>query len=427
MSFTSRACVKWALLAMALVITTYFLSSVYLRALNIPYQDDVLDILLFLLRFTAVDNVREQLGELFSVYNTHRTASSRILYYGIYRLHGQVDFQVFTLVANLALPLIAVCYSRIISLRKDVFLALLIAALVLCQPFTYELVFFPVAAFSFYFLVLYALACLLLIERQTLPGLCLAMLSACMASLTLVSGLSVWLVGGLYVSYQVFYQKDRRPLHVFIWFLAALVLLVVFFSDFSGSQTAGGIWHGILQRPQHQLAYFFVLAGSGIGFGAVGVSLTAGFLLVSGLGWLVYRDCKTGLSSLHFFALFLLLSLIMVCLGRATLAELDYTTHRYAFLSRNLLLCFALLLLARLRSALPKLLVMLIMVAFWTVSYYFSVPQLERQMAFRVKNFNAGKYPVFYYAEEETKEIVNEAIQRGIYVPPERPLQVYPQ
>ncbi len=424
MSFTRSTPGKWALLAMALGLMTYFLLFVYARALNIPYQDDILDILLFLLRFTAVDNVHEQLGELLSVYNTHRTASSRLLYYGIYRVDGQVDFRVFTLVANLALPLIAVCYSRMMCLRRDIPLVLLIAALVLCQPGTYELVFFPVAAFSFYCLVLYAIACLLFIERHTVLGLSLAMLCACMASFTLVSGLLVWLVAGLYLAYQAFFQKDRRPQHVFLWVLAALVVLVVFFIDFSGSQTAGSVWHGFLERPQHQLAYFFVLAGSGIGSGAVGVSLASGLFLVSGLGWLIYQGCKTGLSSLHFFAFFLLLSLIMVCLGRAMLAELDYTTHRYAFLSRNLLLCFVLLLLARYGSSLLKLLLVAVMVVYWSISYYLSVPQLERQMVHRVEEFNAGKYPVFFYNADETKEIVNEAIQRGIYVPPDRPLQV---
>ena len=71
-----------------------------------------------------------------------------------------------------------------------------------------------------------------------------------------------------------------------------------------------------------------------------------------------------------------------------------------------------------------KLLLVAVMVVYWSISYYLSVPQLERQMVHRVEEFNAGKYPVFFYNADETKEIVNEAIQRGIYVPPDRPLQV---
>ena len=149
---------KWAYWAMAFCVMAYFIWFVYSRALNIPYQDDILDILQFLLRLTEIDAAGEWVSEFLAVYNVHRTTSSRLVYYSLYLMQGQVDFRVFTVVANLTLPLIAFCYSCMVPQRKNLSLALLIAVLLLCQPGTYELVFFPVAAFSFYSMVLYAIA-----------------------------------------------------------------------------------------------------------------------------------------------------------------------------------------------------------------------------------------------------------------------------
>ena len=121
---------------------------------------------------------------------------------------------------------------------------------------------------------------------------------------------------------------------------------------------------------------------------------------------------------------FVVASAAAVTAGRAALVEPGYVLmQRYSLLSVLILCCVTLLVLARLQprgSALPWLVVLLAGVySVW--SFHQFTPAMRKLLDIRVATFNDHRYPVWGYSESLTTATVEEAIGRGLYIPPCRP------
>ena len=74
--------------------------------MNIPYEDDIPDLLKFAVHAEQLNGVQETLEIGFRQYNDHRVEATRLLVYGIYLIEGEMDFRTLIIIANLGLLLI---------------------------------------------------------------------------------------------------------------------------------------------------------------------------------------------------------------------------------------------------------------------------------------------------------------------------------
>ena len=179
---------------LAALVLLAFAVFIHGRALNMPYHDDILDVLKFVLAMRDAGSLGDQLGALFLQYNDHRTGASRLVYYLLYLLQGEVNFRSISFAANAAIPLLGLMY--IASLKDDARSSwaafALLAALIMCQPRAYGLMLWAMSSFAFYYVCVYALLSMFLLHRSGAGFLFLAILAAWACSFTLASGQVIW-------------------------------------------------------------------------------------------------------------------------------------------------------------------------------------------------------------------------------------------
>lgn len=403
------------------------------RALNVPFHDDILDILEFVLNMEDAKTLEDQLGALFAQYNDHRTSVSRAVYYGLFQLQGEVNFRTLTFVANLALPLLAFLYAYALTPddanarrveRRHFSLVLLVAVLVLCQPRAYGLMLWAMSSFAFYYVCVYAFLSLRFLQKASPLRFLLALLFAFASTFTLASGQVIWLLGAIYIAWQVWVMKERSPLDLVIWLVVGVLVLALFRYQFSSVNTISQLLLYFWQMPCHQIGYFLAMVGSGLSFGSLPAALVAGVAIVSFICWIMGRDAlDRRLTHLHFFTLFMMAAAFIVALGRAPYSYLDYAlTERYSFASLNIMLCLLVLVfnrgLPKFRAFGPIFVVMAIV--FSIASYRFYTPLMDERMELRIKQYDKKMYWIFGFPFEQTSGIVNRAIALGIYHPPQK-------
>ena len=95
-SFISLA-TSWQ--AAALYITAviaYYGWFLYQQAMNIPMADDITDVLGVISGILQARDGDTVLALLFEQHNDHRTLSSRLVFYAIYLVEGEVNFRTLT-------------------------------------------------------------------------------------------------------------------------------------------------------------------------------------------------------------------------------------------------------------------------------------------------------------------------------------------
>ena len=408
-------------LAGALVLGIYaWLLTVH--ALNIPYHDDIYDILRFILRFTTADQPGLQYEALVERHNDHRTVASRLVFYAVYLVQGLVDFRVLSLVANLALPLMALLYWRSVTASSNRPLALLLVVLLLCHPRYYGLMLWPMSAFAFYFVCLYSFASLHFLSKLNPLRFVLALVFALAATYTLSSGQLIWLFG---IAALLCRPGSVPRWYLLTWCLLAGVALWSFHHNFANPNPVATVLEYFWDTPVHHLSYVLVLLGGGFSFGSTPVAWCLGFLQIIGLLFFIYRDRSGGITTLHLFGGFLVLAAAVLALGRAPYSYLDYAlAPRYSFASVNLSVVLLLLAINRSGVLSPgrSLAALLLAGSLCVASYWVYHPILDTHLERRIELYNKDQFPLFGQPGHLTKQVIREAVAEGIYRPPPRPV-----
>lgn len=413
---------KLLYLALALVAAAGYVTLFYLWRINTPYQDDFNDILRFLWRFQEAMSGEERLRILLEPQGNHRTAASRLVYLLLFNLQGTIDFVSLSLAANLALPVLCLLYSLVLFKGENRALSLAVAALLILSPRAYTLLHWPMTAFHFYYLLLYAALAMMLLQCRRPWAFPVAMLMAAAASFTSAGGQTVWIVGALYLAWQAL-SGSRGYGALILWGLTGVILVGLVYvsspvtSPFPEVEEAGLV---------HFLHFTLVLLGSAVSYGSTGLAAVTGLMLCVAFAAVLYRDYPVGLHGGHFYILLLFAFAAAIALGRSDYVHVDYAlTARYSFASVHLLACLALVWLSGTYAVSGRKIAAVVLAALFlcvsTYSYY--GPHYESLMNTRVQSFNKNRYRVPFREEAVMRDWVEAAVKDGLYQPPTRPLQ----
>ncbi|MEH6582662.1 MAG: hypothetical protein V7754_12055 [Halioglobus sp.] len=393
-------------------------------AMNIPFADDILDVLQVIVGITQSDDAGSTLALLFEQHNDHRTMSSRLLYYLAFVVEGEVDFRTLTFMANMALPLILILLYLAVRDHPYPWLLLLPAAFVLFQLRAYGITFWSMAAFAYCYVYLYGYAALSCLRNVTALRFLLAIACATLATFSLASGQIVWVIGLLSLLHQVLVLKRVSWVYVVLWALATIVVMVLWRYGLETPNSMVQVLALFLETPWHHLCYFLTLLGSAVSATSVEASAAVALLLLSGLCYSSLRHYRDDNIQLELFAWYIVLSTLAMMLGRAPYSTLEYAlSSRYSFPSILMVATMTVMLLYRsgLRlskwQAIPALCACLY--CLWSYQTY-SVA-LQPHVDKRVKNFNKKNYWVYGHPTKEMNAIANRAIALDVYYPPARP------
>lgn len=417
---------RWAPACGIVAVMLYYGLFLCRNAINVPYHDDVLDVLQFLSRVVESSSARETFGHFFINYNEHRTLVPRLMYYLAFLVEGEIDFRTLVFLANLAVPLLLLTLYLAIRKHPHALLVLLPAALVLFQPRFYGLSFFSMSAFAFMFVYLYGFACFLCLRQVTVSRFLAAMVFACLGTFSLASGQIIWLVGLISLLHQALLLRRRSLAYAGCWCACAVLILAVWRIDYQTSNSLGQVVANLLGSPVHNFLYFLVLTGDALSDASVLLAACGGGVLVSLICYWSVRSFKEEDISLYLFAWYILLTTAAMTIGRAAYLNLDYALEsRLTFPSVLLLVTTIVIFLSRIPASGGNKrygAVTVLACLYWGFSYLTYPASLQSDLEERVKFFNAGRYWVIPYPIKETNNIVREAIDLGIYRPPARPL-----
>ena len=444
---TSDFFVRWLPLAALCAVIVHHLWFVNSHAINIPHEDDVYDFLQIVSMVENADSARDAFHVLANQYNDHRTSASRLVVFGVYLVEGELNFHTLTLVANLGLLLILLVFYLTVKKEKYRWVYLLVAALLLLNFRYFKIILFSQAAFAYYYVCLYAFACIFTLHKVSGPRFLLAAVFCTLSSLTLASGHIVWLLGLVSLLHQCLVSGHRSLMWPAMWLLVATVVLTLWYGDFtqgiymitseliadnvdSPPVTAGDVPlraivdPSITQILEQYATFFLVILGSApiyistLGAGAAGLVILLVLLFVT------LKSYKHDDIRLALYCWFLVVFAAAVTVGRALLTTPEYVLNqRYSFISA--LLACTLVLLLQVRFSLVRtpavLLVLLLAVTYWSWSNFHFEPLFQNHMNKRHSNFNNGHFPVVLMPVGESDVIVSKAISDGIYNPPCRP------
>ena len=343
-----------------------------------------------------------------------------------------------------------------LTVRKEKYrwVYLLVSALLLLNFRAFEIILFSQGAFAYYYVCLYAFACIFTLHQVSGPKFLLAAVFCTLSSLTLASGQIVWFLGLVSLLHQCLVCERRPLLYAAMWPLVATVMLLLWHVGFNeGSHevisdttvnilsegspiTASPLLAGAFVDPSIQqvlmryAAFFLVLLGSApvyfsaVGAGAVGLVILAMLVFVT-LKFYKHNDMRLAL-----YCWFLVAFAAALTIGRSWFMLPDYVLmSRYSFISTMLVCSLALLLQVRFKLVRTPavLLVLLLAVTYWgSINLHFE-SWVHRYMDGRYVYFNNGRFPVILRPAGESDGIVNKAISEGIYKPPCRPLPECPR
>ena len=444
---TSDFFVRWLPLAAFCAVIAHHLWFVNSYAINVPHQDDIYDFVQFVSVVENADSAGDGFKALFNQYNDHRTSASRLVVFGVYLAEGELNFHTLTLVANLGLLLILLLFYLTVRQERYRWVYLLVSALLLLNFRHFQIILFSQGAFAYYYVCLYAFACIFTLHKVSGPKFLLAAVFCALSSLTLASGHIVWLLGLVSLLHQCLVSGRRSLMWPAMWFFLATIILTLWYGDFTQgiykitSEVIANnrdntpitavellslalVDPSIKQTVTQYAAYFFVILGSApIYFSTLGAG-TAGLAILAVLLFVTLKFYKHDDIRLELYCWFLVAFAAAITVGRALLAPPEYAlTQRYSFISALLICTLALLL--QVRFALVRtpalLLILLLAVTYWSWSNFHFDRPFQNHISARHITFNNGHFPVVLTPVGEADAIVNKAISAGIYNPPCRP------
>ncbi|MEH6592413.1 MAG: hypothetical protein V7746_19260 [Halioglobus sp.] len=411
------------LIPLLLVLGFYF-AYLYQHAINVPLADDIYDILQPLEQASRAENIKSALQSLYQQHTDHRTIASRLVYGATYLTTGEVNFRTLNFLANLALPLLLLALYLMSSGTRHRLLVLLPAALFLLQLRAYGITFWAMASFAYFYVFVYGFFCLIFLhdpDRRRFFG---ALIVAMLASFTLASGQTIWLLGLASLAQQAMVRRSLPRSYLLWWSLAAIITLLLWRVGQDARISPAILLENFFHAPGHYVLYTFTLLGSAVSASSVGAAAAAGGLM---LGILVVSTMSRWREydlRIELCCWFIVLSVATMVLGRG-FTSVDYAlSSRYSFPSVLMLASIWMLLASRLRLGRLSVLLPVIALALLYNAYSFRVYSLALQpyMERRVEDFNRGRYRAWPFPWKESNQVVEASIELDIYSPPLRPL-----
>ncbi|NND68349.1 MAG: hypothetical protein HKN19_12250 [Halioglobus sp.] len=426
-SMVHRLLTSWGPFALILLVAGWYASFIYQHAINVPYADDVEDVLEFMNAAVQSTGFSNTFNLFFEQFNEHRTGATRLVYWASYALSGEINFRGLIFLTNLALGLVLLMLYVGVRGSAHPALLLLPAALILFQIRAFMLQFWTMSGYAYMYVLVFGFVAIICLHRVTPARFACATLFAVAAAFTLASGQIAWLVGLLSLAHQAYVRRSASARYLFLWLGLAVVTLVIYRVDYVSSDTFSVMLPDLFRSPLHYIGYFLALLGNAVTGTSVALAVCAGLLvglLTAALLLLRWREENV---QLELFALYLVLSIGAMTVGRALLTEVSYAlSSRYTIPSIMLFATVAVML-GRSLAGRPAgrvgqgLLVVLALV--YTISSHpLYRPDLQRMLQMQVNNFNQGNYWTINLPRETSRAIVEQSIDLGIYKPPARPL-----
>jgi hypothetical protein len=431
---------KWLLAFCLVAAILYFYAFLYVYAYNIPFADDILDILAFLTNVSQSQQWSQTAELFFSQLNEHRTLSSRLIYYLAYAVEGEVNFRTLVLLGNLALPLLLIIYFLAIRQYPQPLMILLPAAFILFQLRIYGTIFWSMNAFAFMFSFVYAFACLLCLRKLSPKRLMLAVVFASLATFTMASGQLIWLVGLLSLLHRTVYLRSGSRAYCVVWLVSAVTVLALFRIDYVQLISTPLMLISFLDTPFRTIYLFLAMLGGAVSDHNPILAACFGSTLLLIVSVLTVCGFRRKDIFLELSAWYIIISTGTVALARATTSAIlglsireegafvsTAFADRYVILSVLLLATTVVLLLSRIPRGRGqfKINVGMIILAFvYCVSSYGARSEsLQVSLNRVVGSHNRQDYWSFADVEKTSNVLVAKAVSSGVYNPPIRPLQ----
>lgn len=420
-----RIVTRWLPAGLILVAAALYATLLHRCAMDVPFADDIFDVVKVLSDVTAAEHYRSALEILYAQHNDHRTLSSRLVYLAIYLTTGEIDFRGLIFLANLALVALLVLLYRAARDHQQALLVLLPAALILLQLRCYGIILWSMAAFAYFYVFLYGFLSLYCLQRLSPPGFALAALLAALATFTLASGQLVWLLGLASLLLHPPGQSSHRFRYLLAWMLLAALAIALWRGGLETPNTPLAMLDRVLASPGYYLLYALTLTGNAFSETSVALAATAGAAMWSGLLVATLQSRTAARRWPMLCCWYVVLTILAMTLGRAPYSTVEYAlSSRYSFPSVLLLatLWVVIAVQAPIRNIGALAAAGLLAAAYWAGSWHLYAAPLQTHLERRVDNYNREKYWSWPRPMKETNAIVAQAIARGIYSPPERPL-----
>jgi hypothetical protein len=421
-------------------VMLYYSAFLYQHALNVPYADDIYDILLFLTDVSKSQEWTHTAELFFAQHYQHRTLSSRLVYYLAFILEDEANFRRLIFIGNLALSLLLLLLYLPIRRQPRALLILLPAALVLFQLRLYATSFWSMNAFAFMFVFVYGFASLVCLRKLS-PGRFMgAILFAVLGTFTLASGQVIWLVGLVCILHQAFILRHAHRAYIAAWLFAAVAVLTAYNVGFENLIPVTHMLSTAWDAPVDVATFFLISLGAALSDGNVGLAVGSGVVLLLAVMWSSMRRWRRQDITLELFAWYIILSLFVMALGRVSFftwiqhlageqgAEISISdvvlgaafSARYAFFSILLLATTLVLLVSQIpngRSLSIHALVVLMTFVYCVSSYVVYPARVQELLSDIVVKHNKGRYFAIADSVKEPRAIVKEAELLGIYRP----------
>lgn len=422
--------ISWAPLLCIVALATYYGLFLNTYAVNVPYADDIWDVLQFLVNVQQSSGWRDTAAVFYEPHNEHRTLSSRIIYYLAYTVEGEANFRTLTLLANLSLPLILAILYLCLRDKADkrlVPLVLLSSAFILFQLRTFQISFWPMAAFAYMSAFLYGFACILCLQKASPLRLACAALCAALATFSLACGQLIWLVGLASLIHQSMTLKSAPRAFMAWWTACAIVILGLYYLHYHTKLPAGYFVSRLFEVPLSLIINFFSLLGSAVGQSSQILAICAGIAMLLLTAYSTIRRFREKNLAVELFGWYIIVSVMSITLGRSvdTMgAALSPLILRYIFPSTLLLTIMPALLFLNLsaRWTHPKLFAVLAVISavYCGYSYHAYSPALQQYLKLQTSSHNLKQYWSYGYPAEVSNAAVTNAIACGVYQPKKR-------
>lgn len=426
-SLADRLLASWGPLALILLIGGWYASFIYQHAINVPYADDVEDVLEFMNAAVQSSGFVNTLNLFFEQFNEHRTGATRLVYWASYALGGEINFRWLIFLTNFALVLVLLMLYVTVRGSAHPALLLLPAALILFQIRAYMLQFWTMSGYAYMYVLVFGFAALICLHRVTPARFACAVLFAVAAAFTLASGQIVWLVGLLSLAHQAFVRRSASVRYPALWLGLAVLTLVIYRIDYIGSSTFSVMLEDFIHAPLHYIGYFLALLGNAITGSSEALAIGAGLLVGLLTACFLLLRWREENVQLELFALYLVLSIGAMTVGRAVYTEVSYAlSSRYTIPSIMLFATVAVMLgrsfATRPAGRAGQGVLVVLAVVYMVSSHPLYRPDLQLMLQMQVNNFNQGNYWTINLPPKTSRAIVQQSIDLGIYKPPVRPL-----